>query len=435
MDTVIKILQFLLSFSLLVLVHEFGHYIFARIFGVRVDRFKIFFGKSIFSFKKGETEWAIGWIPFGGYCKMNGMVDESMDTEFLSQEPQPYEFRSKKAWQRLLIMIGGVVMNLVLALLIYIGMSWAYGDKYISTQDMKYGYSFSEQAQAMGFRDGDKIISVDGKQYEDFDKLYFALMFDQKSTVVIDRNGEIVEITIPEGSIVKALEDTEFILPRFPFNVTEVVEGSGAAKAGLKVGDQLVSLQGEPMFFFDDYVRSLAGYPGQTVHIGAQRDSAGTTMTRIFDVNVSDTGKIGAGVTLLRTREYNLLQAFPAGFKRMGNEISGYWKQLKMIVKPKTEAYKSLSGPIGILNVFPKTWNWERFWSITALLSLVLAIMNILPIPALDGGHVIFLLYEMITRRKPSDNFILYAQVIGLAILISLMIYVTWNDISRLIFK
>lgn len=440
MDVVIKILQFLLSFSLLVLVHEFGHYLFARAFGVRVDTFKIFFGKSIFSFKKGDTTWAIGWIPFGGYCKLNGMVDESMDTEFLNNEPQPYEFRSKKAWQRLLIMTGGVMMNLVLAFLIYVGMSWAYGDSYLSTQDMKYGYAFSEQAREMGFRDGDRIISIDGKEYEDFDKMRMSLMLDQKSRVLVDRDGQTVEITIPEGSIMKVLEDADFISPRYPFILSQVVEGSGAAKAGLQVGDRLVSLQGEPMLFFNDYLRELADYSGRTVAVGAERDSAGVRISRVFDVEVSETGKIGAGVDMLaltpvHTRKYTFFQSFPAGVRRTGDEISGYWKQLKMIVKPKTEAYKSLGGPLAIGNIFPSKWNWEHFWSITALLSIVLAIMNILPIPALDGGHVVFLLYEMITRRKPGDKFMMYAQVVGLAILFSLMIYVTWNDISRIFFK
>lgn len=440
MDIIIKIAQFLLSFSLLVLVHEFGHFIFARIFGVRVDKFQIFFGKSILSFKKGDTVWSVGWLPFGGYCKLAGMIDESMDTEQMKGEPQKWEFRTKPAWQRLLIMIGGVLMNIVLAFLIYVGMSYAWGESYLSTKDMKYGYSFGEQAQAMGFRDGDRIISIDGKEIEDYNQMVMSLMLDQKSKVQVDRGGETVEITIPEGSVMKVLEDAEFISPRYPFLISEVVDGGGAKAAGLEAGDRLVSLNGEPMFFFNDYLKSLSEYPGQTVHISAERDSANVTLMKNFEVLVSDDGKIGAAVNMLaltpvHTKKYTLLQSFPAGFRRVGSEISGYWKQLKMIVKPKTEAYKSLGGPLAIGNIFPSKWNWQNFWSITALLSIILAVMNILPIPALDGGHVMFLLFEIITGRKPGDKFMVYAQVVGMAILFSLMIYVTWNDISRLFFK
>lgn len=440
MATVIKILQFLLSFSLLVLVHEFGHFTFARIFGVRVDRFKIFFGKSIFSFRKGDTEWAVGWIPFGGYCKLSGMVDESMDTEFTKNEPQPYEFRSKPAWQRLFMMTGGVLFNLVLAFLIYVGMSMAWGDTYISTADMAYGYSFSSQAQAMGFRDGDRILSIDGKEYEDFDKMRIDLMLNQKGRVLVDRDGTVVEIIIPEGSVIKVMEDADFITPRYPFLLGQVIEGSGAAAAGLRAGDRLVSLDGRPLYFFNDYLRELPDYSGRTVEVGVERDSAGVRVLRTFDVAVSEDGRIGAAVNMIamtpiHTHKYSFWQAFPAGVKKTGEEMSSYWKQLKMIVKPKTEAYKSLGGPLAIGNIFPSKWNWEHFWSITALLSVVLAIMNILPIPALDGGHVLFLLYEMITRRKPSDNFVVYAQVVGMALLFALMIYVTWNDISRLFLR
>lgn len=434
MDNVIKILQFLLSISLLVIVHEFGHYIFGRMFGVRVDRFKIFFGKSLFSFTKGGTEWAVGWIPFGGYCKLNGMVDESMDTEFLSGDPQPYEFRSKKAWQRLLIMTGGVLMNIILAFIIYAGISWHYGETYISTRDID-GYLFSEQAQEMGFRNGDNIISVDGRKYENFQKLHFALAFDQQKEVLLDRGGQTVKITIPEGSIVRVLEDEDFIEPRIPFVIKEVLHGTGAERAGLSPGDRLVSFDGEPMRFFDEYVKAFSTRKGETVRIGAERDSAGVTVARTFDVEVSDTGMMGASVEMYRTVHYTFLQSFPAGVRRMGYEIGSYWKQLKKIAQPKTEAYKSLSGPLGIVGAFPNEWNWFFFWNITALLSIVLAIMNILPIPALDGGHVLFLLYEMVTGRKPSDNFMVYAQVVGLALIVSLMLYVTWNDIIRMFFR
>jgi regulator of sigma E protease len=363
-----------------------------------------------------------------------------MDTGFTSAEPQKWEFRTKPAWQRLLIMTGGVIMNIVLAGLIYAGMSYTWGDNYLSTEDMKYGYAFSPQAEAMGFRDGDKIISIDGRSQHDYDRMAAALMLGQNSKVELLRGDEIVDIVIPEGSVMKVLEDERFISPRYPFVISEVTADGGAVAAGLLAGDRLVSLNGEDMVFFDDYVDALPEYAGGTAHIGVERDSAGVAVQRNFEVAVSQDGRIGAAIdrlalTPIHTKHYTLLQSIPAGFKRMGSEVGSYWKQLKMIVRPKTEAYKSIGGPLAIGNVFSSTWNWPHFWSITALISIILAVMNILPIPALDGGHVLFLLYEVVTRRRPSDNFLIYAQAVGMALLFAVMIYATWNDISRLFIK
>lgn len=440
MDIVIKILQFIVSFSLLVLVHEFGHFIFARIFGVRVDRFKIFFGKSIFSFKKGETEYAIGWLPFGGYCKLSGMIDESMDTDFIGTEPQPYEFRSKPAWKRLLIMIGGVLMNVLLALVIYIGMSYTWGEQYLSTRDMKYGYLFSEEAESLGLRDGDRIISVNGKEIEDFNQLYTTLILEQKSTVKLEREGEVIEIRTPETSVMDLMESKDFIVPRYPFVVAEVVEGGNAAVAGIQKGDSIVSVGGVPATLFDEVRGLLAENRDRSVAIGFIRNDDGIQVPRTAEVTVSDDGMIGVTVDMLQYMpihysRYSFLESFPAGFKRVGSEISGYWKQIKLLVQPKTEAYKSLGGPLSIGNIFPGHWEWYRFWTITALLSIVLAVMNLLPIPGLDGGHVLFLLVEMITGRKPGDKFIMYAQVIGILLIISLMVYATGNDIYNIFIK
>lgn len=440
MDIFIKILQFILSFSLLVIVHELGHFMFARMFGVRVERFQLFFGKPWVTYTRKATVYGIGWIPFGGFVKLAGMIDESVDTEQLKSEPKPDEFRSKPAWQRLLIMIGGVTMNIILAFVIYVGMNYAYGESYLSTDDMKYGYVFSQQAEELGFRDGDRILSVNGERLDDFRMLRIALILNQNYTVEALRNGDTITFSTPEVSVLRLAEDPYFISPRYPFLVGEVVPGGGAERAGLHGGDRLVSLNSEPMHYFDEYTERLAALSDSTAMVGVARDSSGVEVVSVLPVEVSADGKIGVmadmmSVTPVHTKEYTLLQSIPAGFNRLGDEIGGYWKQLKLLFKPKTEAFKSIGGPIAIGGIFPDTWNWPAFWDITALLSVVLGVMNILPIPALDGGHVLFLLIEVITRRKPSDKFLLYAQVVGMVLLFSLIIYATGNDIARLFNK
>lgn len=433
MDIVIKILQFILSFTLLVLVHEFGHYFFGRLFGVRVEQFRIFFGRALVKWHWGETEFGIGWIPFGGYAKLAGMVDESMDTEQLKSEPQPWEFRTKPAWQRLLIMLGGVMMNAILAFAIYVGISLKWGDTYISNQDMQYGYVFNDYGHNLGFCNGDKIISIGGKEIDDFAKILTTLAIESDKTTVVERDGQMVAIEIPVQSVMEFVEQTDFISPRVPFKIAGLVEGFGAAEAGLQVGDRLVSFNGTPTTWFDEYTPLLEANAGQRVVLGYERGGESGEV----EVAVSPEGKIGVGVASaeyipVRTRNYNLWQAIPRGFERVGEEMSDYWKQLKMIVQPKTEMYKALGGPISIGQIFPNEWNWEYFWRVTALLSVILAIMNVLPIPALDGGHVLFLLIEVITGRKPSDKVLMVAQMIGMALLFALMFYATWNDIARL---
>ncbi|MBE6201415.1 MAG: RIP metalloprotease RseP [Rikenellaceae bacterium] len=433
MDIVIKILQFILSFTLLVLVHEFGHYFFGRLFGVRVEQFRIFFGRALVKWHWGETEFGIGWIPFGGYAKLAGMVDESMDTEQLKSEPQPWEFRTKPAWQRLLIMLGGVMMNAILAFAIYVGISLKWGDTYISNKDMQYGYVFNDYGHNLGFCNGDKIISIGGKEIDDFAKILTTLAIESDKTTVVERDGQMVAIEIPVQSVMEFVEQTDFISPRVPFKIAGLVEGFGAAEAGLQVGDRLVSFNGTPTTWFDEYTPLLEANAGQRVVLGYERGGESGEV----EVAVSPEGKIGVGVASaeyipVRTRNYNLWQAIPRGFERVGEEMSDYWKQLKMIVQPKTEMYKALGGPISIGQIFPNEWNWEYFWRVTALLSVILAIMNVLPIPALDGGHVLFLLIEVITGRKPSDKVLMVAQMIGMALLFALMFYATWNDIARL---
>ncbi|MBR6830574.1 MAG: RIP metalloprotease RseP [Tidjanibacter sp.] len=438
MEILIKVAQFLLSFSLLVIVHEFGHFLFAKIFGVRVERFQLFFGKAWASFTLGETVYAIGWVPFGGFVKLSGMIDESMDVEQMKQDPQPWEFRTKPAWQRMLIMVGGVLMNVVLAFVIYVGMSWAWGEQYISNKDMVYGYAFSEFAEELGFEDGDKVLTIAGEEVLDYSKILPNIAIESDNRVVeVERDGEVVALELPVVPIQNYTEDAEFVMPRYPFIVQEVVEGLGADKAGLMPGDSLVAFNGEKALFFDEYTDKFTANAGQTVELGVVRDSAGVDIMKLIPVAVSEEGKIGAMVSAgdyikLRSTNYSFWESIPVGVKRVGSEMNDYWKQLKMVVRPETEAYKSLGGPIAIGSVFPSEWNWMVLWRLTAMLSVVLAIMNILPIPAFDGGHVLFLLIEVITRRKPSDKVLIYAQSVGLALMLFLMIYVTWNDIARI---
>ena len=440
MEILIKILQFVLSFSLLVIIHEFGHFMFARIFGVKVEQFQLFFGRPWCSVTRGGTRYGIGWIPFGGYMKLAGMIDESMDTEQMKSEPKPDEFRSKPAWQRLLIMVGGVLMNVLFAFLIYVGMSWKWGDSYWSTQDMQYGYVFSENAEQMGFRDGDRIISVNGVEYEDFMELRIALLLEQNYEAKVLRDGDTVTFRTPDMSVMELSQDMEFITPRYPFLVGQVVENGAAALAGIETGDRLVGVNGCSLEYFDEYIQVLPELRGSNADIEVVRDSAGVDVRRNFTVAVSPDGKIGAGVDMLaitpiHTRSYSLWQAIPAGGHRLCEEIGSYCKQLKLVFKPQTEAYKSIGGPLSIGNIFPSMWSWPVFWEITALLSVILAVMNILPIPALDGGHVLFLLVEIVTGRKPGDKFMTYAQMVGMAILFALLLYATSNDISRFIIR
>ena len=446
MDTVIKILQFIVSLSLLVIIHEFGHFLFARLFKTRVEKFYLFFDPwfSLFKFKKGDTEYGIGWVPFGGYVKISGMIDESMDTEQMKSPPQPYEFRAKPAWQRLLIMVGGVVMNVVFALIIYIGMSYKWGETVLENKDIVYGYTFNSLGQEMGFRNGDRIVDIDGKPATEYLDVLKSILISQPEYVTVDRNGQKIRIDITDESINRLLQSadsTSLLMPRIPFVVGSVVSGSGAAQAGLHPGDSLISYNGTPMTFFDQYSRALHAAPGDTVTLGLVRKTDGMTKITTLPVKVSAEGTIGVyprtidSMLTFSTHNYSLLESIPAGFKRTGAEISSYIDQIKLLFNPKTEAYKSLGGVITMGSIFPTEWDWQRFWSITAFLSIILAVMNILPIPALDGGHVLFLLVEVITRRKPSDKFLEYAQIVGMFIIFALMIFATGNDIYRFFIK
>lgn len=437
MEILVKVGQFLLSLSILVILHEMGHFLFAKLFGARVEKFYLFFNPwfSLFKVKHGETEYGVGWLPLGGYVKISGMIDESMDKEQMKQPPQPYEFRSKPAWQRLLIMVGGVLVNFVLALLIYSAILFTWGDEYLPTKSLKYGVACDSLAIELGFRNGDKILTVSGQEIENFQQISHDILLNENREVVVLRGSDTVKVNVSEDKLSRLVKNPIIFIPRFPFIVDELKENDVAEKAGLKKGDKLVAINNEPKQFFDEFKKSITENKNKTVTLSVQRD----TQIVEIPVNVPETGIIGVvPVTDLKQffeinkREYSFIQSIPAGVKRGLTTIRSYLKQLKLIFSPETKAYESLGGFITIGKIFPSTWDWQAFWGLTAFLSIILAIMNILPIPALDGGHVLFLFYEIITGRKPGDKFMEYAQITGMIILLALLLYANGNDIVKL---
>jgi len=437
MEILVKVGQFLLSLSILVILHEMGHFLFAKLFGTRVEKFYLFFNPwfSLFKVKHGETEYGVGWLPLGGYVKISGMIDESMDKEQMKQPPQPFEFRSKPAWQRLLIMIGGVLVNFVLALLIYSAILFTWGDEYLPTKSLKYGVACDSLAIELGFRNGDKILTVSGQEIENFQQISHDILLNENREVVVLRGSDTVKVNVSEDKLSRLVKNPIIFIPRFPFIVDELKENDIAEKAGLKKGDKLVAINNEPKQFFDEFKKSITENKNKTVTLSVQRD----TQIVEIPVNVPETGVIGVvPVTDLKQffeinkREYSFAQSIPAGIKRGLTTIRSYLKQLKLIFSPETKAYESLGGFITIGKIFPSTWDWQAFWGLTAFLSIILAIMNILPIPALDGGHVLFLFYEIITGRKPGDKFMEYAQITGMIILLALLLYANANDVIRL---
>ncbi len=445
----IQIIQFFMSLSLLIVLHELGHFIPAKIFKTRVEKFYLFFDikYSLFKKKIGETVYGIGWLPLGGYVKISGMIDESMDTDQMSEEPKPWEFRSKPSWQRLIIMLGGVTVNFILAVIIYIGLAWSYGDQFISNASLKDGVYVNEQSigDKIGIQTGDKILSVDGNKIEDFNKIFIELVNGNQFT--IERDGREITQEIPVDFISTLLEDEDkirFLSPRVPFVIGAIPDESGNKDSGLQVKDEIVSIGGTEITYFDEAKPILERYKNQEVVLMVKREDAGLIP---IPVMISDTATIGVvnggsyedlekrGVLKVETRKYTFLESIPAGIEKGVNTLTSYAKQLKKIFNPETGAYKGVGGFAAIGNMFPGTWNWAAFWSTTALISIILAFMNILPIPALDGGHVMFLLYEMVTGRKPSDKFLEYAQMTGFFLLIALLLFANGNDLYKWIFK
>ncbi|MBW6459432.1 MAG: RIP metalloprotease RseP [Bacteroidales bacterium] len=438
MEIIIKIAQLLLSLSILVVFHELGHFIAARIFKTRVEKFYLFFNPwfSLFKYKHKDTEYGVGWLPLGGYVKISGMIDESMDKEQLKQEPKSWEFRSKPAWQRLIIMIGGVTVNVLLAFIIYIGILAFWGEQYLPTSEVnKYGIVADDLAAEMGLQNGDRILSIDGQPVEDFSKIPVTLILDEAKTIQVERDGQFTNIDIPEGSLGKLvkLKEPVFLSPRFPFEVEGFSDPSPAREAGLEVHDRIISVNDMPIFYFDEFVAAVKSAKGELVQTAVVRGRD----TLLFEMQVSEEGMVGIRTDPTKyfefhQKEYNLFQAIPAGLNRTVDGIGNYLKQLRLLFSPEVKAYESVGGFITIGSIFPSTWNWLAFWRLTAFLSIMLAILNLLPIPALDGGHVMFLVYEIVSGRKPSDKFMEYAQITGMIILFGLLIFANGNDIIRL---
>lgn len=436
----IKAAQLILSLSILVIIHEFGHFILARIFKTRVEKFYLFFDPwfSLFKFKKGDTEYGIGWLPLGGYVKISGMIDESMDKEAMKLPPQPYEFRAKKTWQRLLIMVGGVTMNFILAFIIYIGILYAWGEQYLPTENVKYGIEVDAVGQQIGLQNGDKILLVGNQKVEDFRKIMSTVILDNARDIQVERNGEKVNVEISDDDITLLIKRGKgpitFRLP-FDYKVFRISKNSAAQTAGLMPGDQILGMSNQKYEYNDQFRTALKDSIGKTISLNVTRNNEELTIP----LTVPETGLMGIELHTdfekifeFKTVKYGLLESIPAGFNKGISTIGDYLKQFKLIFSPKTKAYESLGGFIAIGNIFPGMWDWHSFWNMTAFLSIILGVMNLLPIPALDGGHVMFLLFEMITGRKPGDKFMEYAQITGMALLLSLLLYANGNDIFKL---
>ncbi|MDE7097249.1 MAG: RIP metalloprotease RseP, partial [Muribaculaceae bacterium] len=478
----IKAAQLVLALAILIIIHEFGHFLFARLFGIRVEKFYIFFDpwKEIFKWKPGkyigglgkqkdltkrndvaedpdqegdsdrkgkktgfwnDTEYGIGWVPLGGYCKISGMIDESMDTEQMKQPAKPYEFRSKPAWQRLLVMIAGVLFNFLLAILIYAGIVYATGEKYVALNDAKMGLQYSQAAINAGFRNGDIPIEADGEALDGLPSEDRLKMMQAKEVKVL-RDGNVASISIPENFIFDLDKEMKsdsatvnFFTYRIPTRITQVMPGEGASKAGVKEGDEVIAINGVSTPALTDFLSTLEGHDNETIDLTVVRKPTETENdTLTLPVKLSANSKMGVGLEIdpsaffnVKEKKYNIFTSIPRGIEMGVDRLTSYAKSMKLVFTK--EGAKSVGGFGAIGSIFPESWDWIAFWNIAAFLSVALAFMNILPIPALDGGHVLFLLYEVIFRRKPSEKFMEYAQMTGMVLLISLLIYANGMDI------
>lgn len=439
MEIILKILQVVVALSILVIVHEFGHFIFARIFKIRVEKFYLFFDPwfSLFKFKpKGsDTEYGIGWLPLGGYCKISGMIDESMDREALKEEPKPWEFRSKPAWQRFLVMFGGVFFNFILAILVYSSTLFTWGEEYLKNKDAIYGVQCNDLALEIGFRDGDRILYIDGETVDKFQNIQIDIARSQAKSVMVLRGEDSVTVNIDPQYIPAILNTPGMFGLRFPFEIKSIPDSSVNYNAALMPGDRIVGIDSLKVSMVQEIQPLLLSHKGDTLSFSIERGGVITAKTLIIDT----LGRIGVilnsdmksffNVTAVN---YSLISALPAGLSKTISTLSNYVKELGLIFSPKTEAYKSVGSFIAIGNIFPSSWNWEIFWNITAWLSIMLAVVNLIPIPALDGGHILFLLYEIFTGKKPNDKFLEYAQLAGMLFLLAIMFLAFGNDIYRL---
>ena len=440
MEILVKAGQLLLSLSILVILHELGHFIPAKLFKTRVEKFYLFFDPwfSLFKKKVGDTEYGVGWLPLGGYVKISGMIDESMDTDQMKKEPQSWEFRSKPAWQRLIIMLGGVTVNVILAFVIYSFSLVIWGERYLPSEKATYGIHCDSLALAAGFEEGDMIYSIDNNVVERFagengalhPEVIERLILDDAKLVTVKRSGVMVDIPFTEDVKSQVLAKTKLFTPNIPFIINGFSETSVMKSAGAEVGDKILKINNEDMGYAGDVMQYTPTLKGDTATVLVDRDGEEIS----FDVFLAE-GVMGvhlrpfSALYEFEKEQYNAISVIPAALTKTGVEITNYLKQFKLI----KQSPESVGGFISIGNIFPSVWDWQRFWSLTAFLSIMLAVLNLLPIPALDGGHVVFLLYEVLTGRQPNEKVMEYAQTVGIILLLGLVIYANGNDIFKLL--
>lgn len=407
---------------------------------MRVEKFYLFFDwpYSLLKKKIGDTQYGVGMIPLGGYVKIAGMIDESMDKEQMKKEPEDWEFRSKPAWQRLIVMVGGVTVNVILAALIYWMVLFAYGESYLPTKNVKYGIAVDSLAQEIGLRAGDKILTLDGNEVENFSKVAMELILNEVKTISVERDGKVVDVNVPPELMSELIKSPGLISVRIPFHVDGFSKNSVAKGAGIEKGDIIVGLNDSTILYFDAFKTALQEFKGQEVAVNVTRN--GEPMS--FSLTVPEEGLIGVAPNgnlreffELEEIKYGFFESFPKGIEKAGQTLVNYVKQLKLLFSPKNKGYESLGGFLTIGSIFSTSWDWHHFWNITAFLSILLAVMNILPIPALDGGHVVFLLWEMLTGRQPNEKVLEVAQVIGMVLLLALLLIANGNDIYKVFFK
>ena len=439
MEILTQAAQFILSLSILIVLHELGHFIPAKLFKIKVEKFYLFFDPwfSLFKVKKGDTEYGIGWLPLGGYVKISGMIDESMDKEQMKLPPQEWEFRSKPAWQRLIIMLGGVTVNVILGMLIYAMVLFAWGEEFLPTKNVTNGVAVDTLAYQMGLRDGDMILSVDNKPVENINKVPYEVLINKAKSIQVERNGQKVEIAVTDDDLSDMIKHKySLVEPRYPCEVDSVIKGMPAAKAGILKGDKIIAINNSFTPYFQDVTKILKSNKNLPVSVSVLRKND----TVKLQATVSENATLGfypkslSNYFKMETIDYGFFASFPAGVHKAYETFDGYIKQFKVIFTVK-DAHKEIGGFMAMGKYYSPTWDWQRFWSFTAFLSIVLAIMNILPIPALDGGHVMFLLYEVITGRKPNEKVMEYAQYAGMILLLALLLYANGNDVVKLFNK
>ena len=434
-----KTAQFILSFSIIVVLHELGHFIPARLFGARVEKFYLFFnpGFSLWKKKIGETEYGLGWIPFGGYVKISGMIDESMDKEQMNKAPESFELRSKPAYQRLIVMLGGVIVNVILAIVIFIGIAWFWGDDFLPAKNLSYGIHPTEISKKMGLQDGDIIVALDQKELKDFFELESKIVLEDPKTIQVKREDSVLSLAIPTtiaAELANANNSTAFVVPMFPVIVDSIGKSAVVVEGSFQKNDTLLSINGQSVKFQHEFIEVKKKYSDSLVTILAKRGMDTVKIRTLINNKAQLDLFVKLPMQLFKTvhQEYSFAEAIPTGIQRCFTTLDNYVTGIKQIFTGKVNPNDSLGSLISIGNTFPSQWDWERFWTLTAVFSIVLGFMNVLPIPALDGGHALFILFEMITGRKPSDKFMEYAQIAGMILMFGLMLYALGLDFWRL---